>query len=49
MKKNIQKLVPENFKIAIFPSFYNTIDFERIGTVLKDNLSEFLLSTPKKV
>jgi hypothetical protein len=45
IEKNVRKLVPENFKISLFPSFFNTTDGERISTVLKDNLSDFLLNT----
>jgi hypothetical protein len=49
IEKSIKKLVPENFKISLFPSYFNTTDCERIGTILKDNLVDFLLNTTKKV
>lgn len=49
IEKNIKKIVPENFKISLFPSYFNTCDTERIGTILKDSLNDFLLNTTKKV
>lgn len=47
--KEIMKLVPENFKISMLPTFFNNTDAERIGTVIKDTTSDFLINTPKKV
>lgn len=49
VEKKILKLVPENFKISLFPSFFNTTDGDRIGTVLKDNIQDFLICKQKKV
>ena len=49
IRKEIMKLVPPGYKIQLLPSFFNTIDSERIGTVLKDNTADFLIDTPKKV
>lgn len=49
VNKEIMKLVPENYKIAILPTFFNNTDAERIGTVVKDTTSDFVLDTPKKV
>jgi len=43
------KLVPENFKLALLPAFFNHIDGDRIGTVIKDTSAAFLENTPKKV
>ena len=43
------KLTPENYKIALLPAFFNHTDGERMGTVIRDTCSEFLLNTPKKV
>ena len=47
--RDILKLVPENYKISLLPSFFNNIDGERIGTVIRDTTSDFLLNTKKKV
>lgn len=41
--------MPENFKISMLPAFFNHIDAERIGTVVRDTSQKFLLDTPKKV
>lgn len=49
VKKEIMKLVPENFRISIMPIFFNHTDAERIGTVIKDSSRNFLIDTPKKV
>lgn len=49
IEKNIKKMVPENFKLSLFPSYFNTTDCERIGTILKDKLGDFLINTTKKV
>jgi len=49
VNKEIMKLVPENYKISMLPTFFNNIDSERIGTVIRDTTSEFLIDTPKKV
>ena len=49
VKKEIMKLVPENFRISIMPIFFNHEDAERIGTVIKDTSKDFLIDTPKKV
>lgn len=43
------KLVPEKFKISLLPAFFNHIDGDRIGTVIKDTSAQFLENTPKKV
>ena len=47
--REILKLVPENYKISLLPSFFNNIDGERIGTVFRDTTSDFILNTKKKV
>lgn len=49
IKKELMKLVPEQFKISLLPAFFNHIDGERIGTVIRDTATEFLENTPKKV
>ena len=49
VEKELMKLVPEQFKIAMLPAFFNHIDGERIGTVIRDTTTEFLIDTPKKV
>ena len=49
MERNLMKMVPENFKVEVFPSFFNTTETERISTVLRENLSDFMLNTQKKV
>lgn len=49
VKKEIMKLVPENYKISILPAFFNHTDGERIGTVIRDTSNTFLVDTPKKV
>ena len=49
VKKEIMKLVPENFRISMMPIFFNHNDAERIGTVIKDSSRNFLIDTPKKV
>jgi len=49
VNKAIMKLVPENFKISMLPTFFNNTDAERIGTVIKDTTADFLIDTPKKV
>ena len=49
VNKEIMKLVPENYKISMLPAFFNHIDGERIGTVIRDTSSQFLLDTQKKV
>lgn len=45
----LRKLVPENFKISMLPAFFNHIDPDRIGTVIRDSSRVFLLDAPKKV
>lgn len=47
--KEMMKLVPENFKIALLPAFFNHTDGDRIGTVIRDTAHNFLADTPKKV
>ena len=47
--KEIMKLVPLNYKISMLPAFFNNTDADRIGTVIRDTSSEFLIDTPKKV
>ena len=47
--KELMKLVPENFKISLLPAFFNHIDGDRIGTVIRDTSNDFLINTPKKV
>jgi hypothetical protein len=47
--KELMKLVPEQFKISMLPAFFNHIDSERIGTVIRDTSGDFLIDTPKKV
>jgi hypothetical protein len=42
IKKELMKLVPEQFKISLLPAFFNHIDGERIGTVIRDTATEFL-------
>jgi hypothetical protein len=42
IKKELMKLVPENFKISLLPAFFNHIDGERIGTVIRDTAVLFL-------
>ena len=42
-------MVPENFKISMLPAFFNHTDAERIGTVIRDSSSKFLIETGKKV
>ena len=49
VNKELMKLVPENFKIAMLPAFFNHTDGERIGTVIRDTSNQFLVDTPKKV
>ena len=49
VNKELMKLVPENFKISLLPAFFNHIDGERIGTVIRDTSQQFLVDTPKKV
>jgi len=50
VKKDIMKLVPENYKITMLPTFFNNIDAERIGTVIRDTTADFLIKdTPKKI
>ena len=49
VNKELIKLVPENFKISMLPAFFNHVDAERIGTVIRDTSQKFLLDTPKKV
>ena len=49
VNKELIKLVPENFKISMLPAFFNHIDADRIGTVVRDTSQKFLLDTPKKV
>ena len=34
--RELMKLVPENFKIMILPSYFNYTDTERIRTIMMD-------------
>ena len=43
------KLVPQDYNITILPAFFNHTDGERIGTIVRDTSTEFLLNTKKKV
>jgi len=43
------KLVPVNYKISMLPAFFNHLDGERIGTVIRDASHEFLEDKEKKV
>lgn len=47
--KEVRKLTPVNYRVKMLPAFFNSIDSERIGTVIRDQSSTFLLSTGKKV
>lgn len=47
VKKEMMKLVPENFQISLLPAFFNHTDADRIGTVIRDAARDFLLE-PKK-
>ena len=49
VKKELMKLVPEGYKISMLPSFFNNSDPERIGTVIRDTCTQFIIDTPKKV
>lgn len=50
INQEIMKLVPDGFKISLFPSFFNTSDSERIGNVIRDTATDFLINgVPKKV
>ena len=49
VNKEIMKLVPVKIKISMLPAFFNHTDAERIGTVIKDTSSQFLIDTQKKV
>jgi hypothetical protein len=47
VNKELRKLVPESYKISMLPAFFNHIDPERIGTVIRDSSRVFLLDAPK--
>lgn len=49
VKKEMMKLVPENFQISLLPAFFNHTDSDRIGTVIRDAARDFLLEQQKKV
>ena len=49
VNKEVMKLVPANYDISILPAFFNHTDAERIGTIIKDTASDFLINTKKKV
>ena len=49
VNKEVRKLVPESYKISMLPAFFNHTDGERLGTVIRDTSSKFLVDTPKKV
>lgn len=44
VEHELLKLVPENYRIAILPAFFNYADPERIRTVLNDQAQDFLLN-----
>ena len=41
--------MPVNFQIKMLPAFFNSIDSERIGTVINTESFDFLINTGKKV
>ena len=49
IKKELMKLVPEHFEIALLPAFFNHTDGDRIATIIKDTSVHFFENTPKKV
>ena len=49
VNKEVMKLVPADYNISILPAFFNHTDGERIGTIIRDTASEFLINTKKKV
>lgn len=47
---NVLKLVPPRYKITLKPTFFNHSDPDRIGQVLSDSCTDFLIfARPKKV
>jgi hypothetical protein len=49
VNKEVMKLVPANYNIAILPAFFNHTDGERIRTIIRDTSNEFLIQTKKQV
>jgi len=47
--KEIMKLVPVSYKISMLPAFFNHLDGERIGSVIRDSSYEFLADLKKKI
>lgn len=45
----IRKLVPQDYKVEMMPSFFNYLDSERIKTILLEQQNEFMMKTPSKV
>ena len=43
ISKELLKLIPENYKMQILPSFFNYTDSERIRTVISDQAKDFIL------
>jgi len=43
VNKEVMKLVPANYNIAILPAFFNHTDGERIRTIIRDTSNEFLI------
>ena len=49
MQAELFKLIPDNYKVQMLPSYFNYIDCERIRTVIYDQAFDFMTKTPKKV
>eukprot|EP00347_Sterkiella_histriomuscorum_P007723 403347806 len=43
LNKELIKLIPENYKIMLLPSFFNYTDAERIKSVIADQATDFIL------
>ena len=48
VEKELLKLIPENYRIAILPAYFNYSDPERIRTVINDEAQDFLLNSNAK-
>ena len=47
VEKELLKMVPENYRIAILPAFFNYTDPERIITTIVDLAQDFILNRSK--
>lgn len=47
IKLELQKLVPENNRIAIQPAYFNYTDSEKIMTIISEESKDFFLNTSK--